>query len=780
MGDYRLKDASFTRTSSAYDDNGNFYNSGVPRIVPGQGLLIEEGTTNLLTNIQYLTTSGVLSYQSATLTANLDGSMFPNTKMLQVDTSATTGSGFGHASVTATTGQSYTFSVYLKGSGQVQLFISERDSSDNWLAETRSATITLSNSWVRYTVSGTNSSGAKIRVGVLTAVGQAVTFYATAPQLEQKPYATTFVDGTRAGETVTIPQNVVNPQEFTIFVKAGQITKNVFTTSIPLISNWNSFVSENQKGFLLRFFSNSYGWKPRFTVCDGANYVSCDSTIAVNPNLFSVAGVYKAGSIFKVYTDGVLGASQSSVPMTCVLDNTIYLGYTGVNAGYLTGKLYQILIYNRALSDTEIADLAAGKLLIDSSTTYYLDFSHATKLNNKAELSTNSIQTVGSIDSPAHIGLKDITTGRGVGLFYKDNTMPNLGLSTAIDDALNIYCTDGTTKSLVATLPYNSNVLDFKTTPTVNGTLLVKENDALSGGLSGKYFMANGYQTQNTGASYSGYWAHLATVTISAQYHFFTGAFSFVYGYNTSSPSNAGIVTLRVKQQAALGSPPIINLLTQLAVQAGGVITHQDFAAVLTQNTTSATEVKLYVRIPYAYEIVYFHPLISRPSSSTTVTWHDNAVLVSALPGGTVTYGVPVVSRNAHVRHTWIPANNTSWASWFLGHTATTETDILALSLRKDAPYVYVKIQGVRSSGSASGQLGLYYGGTLIGTVWDPGTAGSAKTYRIGFTTIDFSTTSYFYLKGMVDNATYRIGARIEDMFYSTFGTETYDYSYTI
>jgi len=365
---------SFSRNSVAYLFNGTLVNTNQPRleIVNGRkGILVEEGTTNLVPNILFLTTSGLLPYSSATLIANLDGGVITNTKVLQVNTSMVTGSGFSFVSISATIGQTYTFSIYLKGSGQVQLFIAERDSNDNWIAETRSNTITLTDKWLRYTVSRTNSSGAKIRVGVVTTAAQAITFYANAPQLEQKPYVTTFVNGTRSAEVLTIPTaGILNTQEGTIDIICQ-------VNSITYLSNnvWLFSLATSSSPLKNVLGIKCYRGCPEIWVYDdsgkGGSY-SYSSVLPIGWHMYTLR--WNAQEI-ALFLDGVKIISKSNPNLPSVLPSLCYIGaWAGGGMYQFNSFINAVRISNRARTDAEIATAyAKGYLEVDEWTTYLLD-----------------------------------------------------------------------------------------------------------------------------------------------------------------------------------------------------------------------------------------------------------------------------------------------------------------------------------------------------------------------------------------------------------------------
>lgn len=88
-----------------------------------------------------------------------------------------------------------TFSIFLKGSGSVNLVIAEYSNVPAYLRETGGSTITLTDTWTRHELTvtcGVNCDRVNVRV---RRVSGTPSFYADAAMVEKKDYATTYCDG---------------------------------------------------------------------------------------------------------------------------------------------------------------------------------------------------------------------------------------------------------------------------------------------------------------------------------------------------------------------------------------------------------------------------------------------------------------------------------------------------------------------------------------------------------------------------------------------------------
>ena len=123
--------------------------------------------------------------------------------------------------------------------------------------------------------------------------------------------------------------------------------------------------TNNEREFL--FYLN--GANPRWTVQEVANSYSSTTDITSSENLttgvwYHLVGTFKSKSELKLYVNGVERASlsASSVPMDFAnTDQALFVGRVGDStANFFDGQIDDVRVYNRALSSTEISNLANG------------------------------------------------------------------------------------------------------------------------------------------------------------------------------------------------------------------------------------------------------------------------------------------------------------------------------------------------------------------------------------------------------------------------------------
>jgi len=220
---------TFVRNSIAYLD-GILVPANTPRqpaSMPGFGKaqLVEEGTTNLVPSLVAFT---LIDYASRSLTV-IDDNMVISTCIAEGDTAFAVKS----PKVNVTEGKIYTFSFYAKANGLDGLdgrpSASDKRTKINWydgnntlIAWDMLTDTTLYEDWKRYIITAQAPTGA-VKAEVIIG-GDSPNFsyvgakaYFKNIQFEQKPYATSFIDGTRSPEILTIPTaGVLNPQEGTV------------------------------------------------------------------------------------------------------------------------------------------------------------------------------------------------------------------------------------------------------------------------------------------------------------------------------------------------------------------------------------------------------------------------------------------------------------------------------------------------------------------------------------------------------------------------------------
>ena len=214
---------TFTRNSVAYTSDGAQVAVNQPRFEQGKfgkAIMIEEGTTNFFTNSRLLNNGSGWTPLSANAWVDSSGE-YP-----YIHCEAQWDGVYQNLSLSATT---YTLTYLVKHKAGSNTIGSHFDGSPSMKIRVDSGawvdgniiTVPSDGNWHLVEIQATYTQAGSYRVFLQP--GRGVTevseFYFKYAQIEQKPYATSFIDGTRAAETLTIPTaGVLNPQQGTIEV----------------------------------------------------------------------------------------------------------------------------------------------------------------------------------------------------------------------------------------------------------------------------------------------------------------------------------------------------------------------------------------------------------------------------------------------------------------------------------------------------------------------------------------------------------------------------------
>ncbi len=149
--------------------------------------------------------------------------------------------------------------------------------------------------------------------------------------------------------------------DITTFDEAGFGTRN------GCIADWNSWSPGNQEGFNLGVFSSSSGFISfQWNIGDGVNFASTTKTYSEADfiNQFTNKWVHYVGTFangnLKIYVNGVLLNTSTTGSATSYVAQTstpIFIGRSGINPGQIQGKIDEVGIWQKELSDNEVKKL---------------------------------------------------------------------------------------------------------------------------------------------------------------------------------------------------------------------------------------------------------------------------------------------------------------------------------------------------------------------------------------------------------------------------------------
>jgi hypothetical protein len=356
--------ATFTRPTPAYLSDGTQVAANVPRFEQGKfgkAVMVEEGTENIIPIADWNAQNGwALAWGTQTRTIETTGLLFNGVNIIKSVIEST-----GQAvilkdfAVSTTPGVVYTISAFVKSQGRpVRIWCHDR--LDN--GQVYSSSNVPGTDFTRLTVNFTTTGTGYCRVHFLFLPGNVGDIvWVTAPQLEQKPYATSFIDGTRSAESLTIPMaGVLNPQEGTV----------EFWVKPLVVADWNNFfyIQTSNGRFLLFFYTDgraAFDYGPNDTgpvapagtiQADDWHHIVLRWSAATNKHALFVNGV-------KYEQDLPAGVAES-FPATA----SVVINYSAF--------IDDLRISSRARSDAEIlAEYQSGQpAQWDEWTTYKADF----------------------------------------------------------------------------------------------------------------------------------------------------------------------------------------------------------------------------------------------------------------------------------------------------------------------------------------------------------------------------------------------------------------------
>ena len=362
--------ATFTRPTPAYLSDGKRVAANVPRFEPGKfgkALMVEEKTTNLL--VKDLDTGG---------SGSLIDILVPNkvwAKRITVE--ANNFFYLGTISVPAQPNTKYTLTCWARlVSGSVvsgtRIYIGSDSQGVQGVASLNIDT-QLTSEWKKFVITGqtdanaTTLTCAAFRVQTDTGCTVEIADW----QLEAKPYATSFIDGTRAAETLTIPSYVLNPQEGTVacwvYVNSASKYPNRYSTIFMAVAGGAG------KGIWLHHSNKTNCWE--YQIKDESNnskvITVADSETPTGWHFFTIK--WKSTEA-KLFVDGALKGTMENPYLPSAIQK-IDIGCWG--AGNQPNSLIDELRIDKiARSDEEIlAAYQSGQPLpMDKWTTYKANF----------------------------------------------------------------------------------------------------------------------------------------------------------------------------------------------------------------------------------------------------------------------------------------------------------------------------------------------------------------------------------------------------------------------
>lgn len=360
----------------AYTLNGSQLASGTPRYAAAKfndGIIIEEGTTNLLTanqasvetNLTGLGASSDGGWPTFTRDTATGWSGSASAKAVVAFTPGTWINIFtpgGTSGVAVAPNTYYTFSVWVRTSPARNLVVQLLwyDSSGTYLSSSNGPATAGSPSWTRFIVTGQSPATAAYCQVAVSMFGGSMgdAMWWDGAQLEQKAYATTFQLPAlvRIAETLTIPQAQTTPgtgtwEGWVSLLRAPGM-------QVQYILDLNGSANQSLKLYVTPagVLECAYG--------TGSTTVAVTGTNALVANtLYHIAVTWDASSGVVVYRSGLPEGSSPALP-SLAPGSPVYLASASSGTLQLDGILDDVTVLSYAKDGTAIsADATAGSAM---------------------------------------------------------------------------------------------------------------------------------------------------------------------------------------------------------------------------------------------------------------------------------------------------------------------------------------------------------------------------------------------------------------------------------
>ena len=314
-------------------------------------LLLEPQSTNLITYSEDFANAAWSKIGNTVVTSNTVIS--PNGTLNGSTVSGLSGTGTNDLRFVKsenTANNTYTYSVYLKGSGTVRIQLS------NGIDQGFDDTITLTSSWKRHFLTCTFNSTTtpSLTANLDDLNGQTATQYDVwGAQLEQLSYATSYIPtsgstATRLGETANNAggAGVFNSEEGVLYLEVSRFANDILNTAISI----------NQNGD----FTNSVSIKFRSTenLIFGIIYSSGNISTLMQYTLpddtqFNKIAISYAENNFSLWVNGIKVLTDTSGNAPIGLNNLSF----NLGTELFYGKTKNLQVFNHALTDEELQTL---------------------------------------------------------------------------------------------------------------------------------------------------------------------------------------------------------------------------------------------------------------------------------------------------------------------------------------------------------------------------------------------------------------------------------------
>lgn len=355
-GDVTLRVPFFFYAKASTDTNTTITNDYVA---------IEEATTNLLSINDWnnslsgwsgiFWTSGIRTYESTNL-------LYSGVNVLKFLISSTASGGpafLDLSGISTTLGIKYTISVWFKSTSRICRTYGHDTAN---AGSVQGNNIIPNGEWQKssYTFTTVSTTG-KMRIHLLAESGNVNdVIYVTAPQVEQKAFATEYVNGSRSAFGKFTALNPVKTGEFTVSYDWKSNSPVGTSSSYQASFSMGTYYTNNSFTIMDTNSTSTGGTQRLIRKGNAGEWAWIDANLTETASFqdWTTITIVRNATYYRVYSNGIYKGqlAHSSATMQDYI-------HVGSRESWRTGEnssTRNLSIYNRALSDSEVTKLAKG------------------------------------------------------------------------------------------------------------------------------------------------------------------------------------------------------------------------------------------------------------------------------------------------------------------------------------------------------------------------------------------------------------------------------------
>ena len=246
--------------------------------------------------------------------------------------------------------RTYTLSVYLKASTPTTITLKLQELGGDY-TNYFSPEITLTNEWVRYEVTGQKGADGNPARIVFNNISDSEEFYVWGAQLEEQPYATSYIPTT--SETASRSGDSFSKTGLSSYISSTAGVLYAEIASLSTGDNTQRVISLNDGGNINRVL---IGFSRNGTTYAAINNQPVAYFTPTDPTVFHKVAIKYEDNNTKFFVNGnQIGSTETTQTVPSGLSQI--KSTSGLNSDRFFGKVKDLRVYNTLLTDLELKEL---------------------------------------------------------------------------------------------------------------------------------------------------------------------------------------------------------------------------------------------------------------------------------------------------------------------------------------------------------------------------------------------------------------------------------------